>query len=53
MGSDLMAQRADASGATVIEYALIVGLVSLSILVWAMSIGTSVTDFLMAVATSL
>ena len=49
----LAALRAANSGATAIEYALIVGLVSLSILIWAMSIGTSVSGFLTAVANGL
>ena len=53
MRSALRALPADDSGATAIEYALIVGLVSLSILIWAMSIGTSVSGFLMSVATAL
>ena len=49
----LMARRADDSGATAIEYALIAGLISVSILIWAMSIGTSVSGFLTSVANSL
>jgi len=53
MRSALMALRADAWGATAIEYALIAGLISVSILIWAMSIGTSVSSFLTSVATSL
>ena len=53
MRSTLMALWTDHSGATTIEYALIAGLISVSILIWAMSIGTSVSSFLTAVATSL
>jgi Flp pilus assembly pilin Flp len=37
----------------VIEYALIAGLISISILVWAMAIGTSVSNFFTTMATSL
>ena len=53
MRSTLMALWTDHSGATAIEYALMAGLISVSILIWAMSIGTSVSSFLTAVATSL
>jgi len=41
------------SGATAIEYALIAALISMTIFIWAMSIGTSVSDFLMNVANNL
>jgi Flp pilus assembly pilin Flp len=51
--SAVVAQRTDRSGATVIEYALIAGLISISILVWAMAIGTSVSNFFTTMATSL
>jgi pilus assembly protein Flp/PilA len=51
--SALLALRADGSGATVIEYALIAGLISISILIWAFEIGTSVTGFFNTMATSL
>jgi pilus assembly protein Flp/PilA len=51
--SAVTALRADDSGATAIEYALIAGLISVSILIWAMSIGTSVSGFLTSVANNL
>lgn len=39
----------DRSGATAIEYALIVVLISILIVGWASSIGTSVTNFFLSV----
>jgi Flp pilus assembly pilin Flp len=53
MRSALVALRTDRSGATVIEYALIAGLISVSILIWAFEIGTSVSAFFKTMATSL
>ena len=50
MRSALVALRADRSGATAIEYALVAGLISLSIVFWAMQIGTSVSEFFNLVA---
>ena len=49
----LVALRIDRSGATVIEYALIAGIISISILLWAFEIGTSVSGFFNKMATSL
>lgn len=51
--SALMALRTDCSGATVIEYALIAGIISISILIWAFEIGTAVSGFFKTMATSL
>jgi Flp pilus assembly pilin Flp len=53
IGSALMAPGADRSGATVIEYALVAGLISLSIVFWAAMIGTSVSGFFTSVASGL
>jgi Flp pilus assembly pilin Flp len=53
MSTCLRSLRIVRSGATAIEYALIVGLISMTIFIWAMSIGTSVSDFLATVASSL
>jgi Flp pilus assembly pilin Flp len=49
----LVAPRIDRSGATVIEYALIAGIISISILIWAFEIGTSVSGFFTMMAISL
>jgi len=40
---------ADHAGATAIEYALIAALISILVVGWASSIGTSVTNFFMSV----
>lgn len=40
----------DERGATVIEYGLVATLVSITIIVWAASIGVSVTGFIQSVA---
>ncbi|MGC2411701.1 MAG: Flp family type IVb pilin [Stellaceae bacterium] len=48
-----MALGIDRSGATVIEYALIAGIISISILIWAFEIGTAVSGFFTTMATSL
>ena len=53
IGSALMALRADTSGATAIEYALIAGLISVSIIVWAMSMGTAVSTMFTSIASGL
>ena len=53
MYSALMALRTECSGATVIEYALIAGIISISILIWAFEIGTAVSGFFKTMATSL
>ncbi|HEV2333865.1 MAG TPA: Flp family type IVb pilin [Stellaceae bacterium] len=53
MWSALMAPAIDRSGATAIEYALIASIISISILVWAFEIGTSVSGFFTMMATSL
>ena len=53
MASALMALWADDSGATAIEYALIAGLISVSIIVWAMSMGTSVSGMFTQIAAGL
>jgi len=53
MRSALIALRAVRSGATAIEYALVAGLISLSIVFWAAQIGTSVSGFFTSVASGL
>ncbi len=53
MRSALMALRADRSGATAIEYALVAGLISISIVFWAAMIGTSVSGFFTSIASGL
>ena len=53
MAAALMALWADDSGATAIEYALIAGLISVSIIVWAMSMGTSVSGMFTQIANGL
>ncbi|MFI4948482.1 MAG: Flp family type IVb pilin [Alphaproteobacteria bacterium] len=53
MWSALIAPAIDRSGATVIEYALIASIISISILVWAFEIGTSVSGFFRMMATNL
>jgi len=53
MSTCLRSLRRVRSGATAIEYALIAALISMTIFIWAMSIGTSVTDFLTNVANNL
>ncbi len=45
----LTAQRADRSGATSIEYALIAAFISIMVVGWAAFVGTAVSDFFMAV----
>ena len=45
--------RDDREGATAIEYALIAGLISIGIVVWAMSMGTTISTFFTDVATGL
>jgi Flp pilus assembly pilin Flp len=53
MRATLMALWIDRPAATAIEYALIAALISMTIFIWAASIGTSVSSFLTTVATSL
>jgi pilus assembly protein Flp/PilA len=53
MRTALMALRIDRLGATAIEYALIAGLISMTIFIWAMSIGTSVSNMFTSVANGL
>jgi Flp pilus assembly pilin Flp len=53
MGSDLVALGADDSGATAIEYALIAALISMTIFIWAMSIGSSTTNMFMSIVSGL
>jgi Flp pilus assembly pilin Flp len=50
MRSVLMALRTDDSGATAIEYALIVVLISISVVSWATFVGSSVSGFFTSVA---
>jgi len=45
--------RRDDSAATAIEYALVAALISIGVVVWALSIGTSVSDFFVSVANGL
>jgi Flp pilus assembly pilin Flp len=45
----LTALRRDRSGATIIEYALIVVFISILVVSWAISVGSSVTGFFTAV----
>lgn len=53
MSTCLGSLRRIRSGATAIEYALIAALISMTIFIWAMSIGTSVSGFLLNVASNL
>lgn len=46
----LTALRADCSGATSIEYALIAVFISILVVGWASFVGTTVSDFFMKVA---
>src|SRR5271170_5486286 len=46
----LLALRDDDSGATVIEYALILVLISITVVAWATFVGTTVSNFFMQVA---
>jgi Flp pilus assembly pilin Flp len=48
--SVLMALRADESGATAIEYALILVLISITVVSWATFVGTTVSGFFMSIA---
>ena len=53
MSTCLRSLRCVRSGATAIEYALIAALISMTIFIWAMSIGTSTSDMLMSVVSGL
>jgi len=53
MRSTLMPLLIDRSGATAIEYALIAALISMTIFIWAMSIGTSTSNMFMSVVSGL
>ncbi len=46
----LLALRADESGATAIEYALIVVLISISVVSWATFVGATVSGFFTNIA---
>jgi len=48
--SVLMALRADESGATAIEYALILVLISITVVSWATFVGTAVSGFFTNIA---
>ena len=48
--SVLMALRADESGATAIEYALVLVLISITVVSWATFVGTTVSGFFMNIA---
>jgi Flp pilus assembly pilin Flp len=50
MRSALIALRADDSGATAIEYALILVLISITVVSWATFVGTSVSGFFVDIA---
>jgi Flp pilus assembly pilin Flp len=51
--SALTALRHDESGATAIEYALILVLISISVVSWATFVGTSVSGFFTSMANGL
>jgi Flp pilus assembly pilin Flp len=53
MRSALMALRTDDSGATAIEYALILVLISITVVGWATFVGTSVSGFFVQMANGL
>jgi Flp pilus assembly pilin Flp len=53
MRTALMALRIDRLGATAIEYALIAGLISMTIFIWAMSMGASVTNMFTSISNGL
>ena len=48
--SALIALRTDESGATAIEYALIVTFISITVVSWATFVGTTISGFFMNVA---
>jgi len=50
MRSALTALRADESGATAIEYALILVLISITVVSWATFVGTAVSGFFVSIA---
>ena len=50
MRSVLMALRTEDSGATAIEYALIIAFISLTVVSWATFVGNSISGFFMSVA---
>jgi Flp pilus assembly pilin Flp len=53
MRSALLALQSDDSGATVIEYALILVLISITVVAWATFVGTSISSFFMTMASGL
>jgi Flp pilus assembly pilin Flp len=48
--SALLALRRDDSGATVIEYALILVLISITVVAWATFVGTAISNFFTQIA---
>ena len=50
MHSALIALRSDESGATAIEYALIIAFISITVVSWATFVGQSISGFFMQVA---
>jgi len=50
MHSALMALRIDESGATAIEYALIITFISITVVSWATFVGTTISGFFMGIA---
>ena len=48
--SALAALRADESGATAIEYALIVTFISITVVSWATFVGTTISGFFTSIA---
>ena len=50
MRCTLIALQADASGATAIEYALIVTFISITVVSWATFVGTTISGFFMGIA---
>lgn len=48
--SALMALRTDESGATAIEYALIITFISITVVSWATFVGTTISGFFTSIA---
>jgi Flp pilus assembly pilin Flp len=53
MSTCLRSLRIVRSGATAIEYALIAALISMTIFIWAVSIGTSTSSMFMSIVSGL
>ena len=50
MHSALINLRTDESGATAIEYALIITFISITVVSWATFVGTTISGFFMGIA---